>query len=104
MLSLGRADFKLISLWAYSSDLQRTTSLSLPHPPLPPPHHHPDTSDWHSFDVGSDPPDHFQFLPLLASSRFPSSGHATLVGQDPVKNKPRLIFLLSGLHAGSHHF
>ena len=102
MLSLGRADFKLISSWAHSRDLQRTTSCSLPLPPHPPPHHHPDTSDWHSFDVGNDPPDHFQFLPLLASSRFPSSSHAALRGQDPFKNKPRLTFLLSGLHAGSH--
>lgn len=30
MLSLGRADFKLISLWAHSRNLQRTTSCCLP--------------------------------------------------------------------------
>ena len=85
MLSLGRADFKLISLGAYSRSPEDDLPLSPP-PSLPPPHHPPDTSDWHSFDVGSDPPDHFQFLPLLASSRFPSSGHAALGGQDPFKN------------------
>lgn len=84
MLSLGRADFKLISSWAHSRDLQRTTSCFLPLPP----HHHPDTSDWHSFDVGSDPIDHFQFLLLLASSRFPSSGHAALGGRILLKTIP----------------
>ena len=34
VFSPGRADFKLISSWAYSHGLQRTTSLPLPpHPP-----------------------------------------------------------------------
>ena len=72
MLSCDRANFKadfIVGMFMDCPEVLPPTTASVS-TPTPNPH----SSSCHSFDVGSDPPDHFQIHPLFASNDWlPSS-------------------------------
>lgn len=78
MLSIGRADIE-------ADPIEGMSTGSLEDLPLFP----PGPSGCQSFDADSDPPDHLQILPLLASNdQAPLFPTCCSFGQDPLKSNP----------------